>query len=94
MLKIIGNDICRRGQKVGYFDDNDIKGSNGRKLGYFDSRYVYSVDGRRLAWIEGNYLDSGSGNNSRVSLDIVNAKIVGGLLPIMGKCAIYVLIGT
>ncbi len=93
MLKIRGNDIFRNAEKVGYFDNNDIKARDGRKLGYFDSKYVYAIDGRRLAWIEGNYLDSGSGSNTRVSLDKVNENIVGGLLPIMGKCAIFVLIG-
>jgi len=93
MLKITNNDIYRNGQKVGYFTERYIMSRDGSKLGYFDSKYVYGMDGRRLAWLEGNYLDSGSGSATRVSLSDVNERIIGGLLPIMGKCAIYVLIG-
>ena len=94
MLKIIGNDICRSGRKIGYFTDRYIISSDGTKLGYFDNKYVYSMNGRKLAWIEGGYLDTGSGSGSRVPLAKVSKSIVGGVLPLMGNCAIYVLIGA
>ena len=94
MLKIMDNDIYRSSVKVGSFDTRHIWAHDGKKLGYFEDRYVYATDGRKLAWIEGNYLDSGSGSSTRISLDKVNESIVGGLLPEIGRCAIYVLVGA
>lgn len=92
MIKIEGNDIWRNGQKVGWIDSNHIRAHDGVKLGYFEGNYVHSNDGEKIAYIDGAYLHQESGG-TKVSLDKVNEEIVGGLLPEIGKCAIYVLIG-
>lgn len=95
MLKIRGNDIVRGTDKVGYFEEHRIFSHAGKKLGYFDGNHIYSADGDRIGYVEGNYLYSdGSGNSERISLDKVNTSIVGGLLPQVGKCAVYMLIGA
>ncbi|MDP3901540.1 MAG: hypothetical protein Q8Q37_01005 [bacterium] len=94
MLKINGNDILRNGQKVGWVEDDDVYSYNGKKLGYFSDNDVYSADGRKIAYTNGNYLYASGGADSRVSLNKVNTSVVGGVLPLIGKCAVYVLIGA
>ena len=90
MVKLIGNDILRSGEKIGWVEGNRIRAHDGKLLGYFEDRYVYSEDNRKLAYMEGNRLCSG---NTNISLEKVNEAIEGGLLPEVGKCAIYVLLG-
>jgi hypothetical protein len=95
MLKIKGNDIYRSSEKVGYIEEHRILSHAGKKLGYFDGTHIYGNDGDKVGYISGNYLYSeGDGSSERVSLDEVNENIVGGLLPQIGKCAVYMLIGA
>lgn len=92
MLKIIGKDIWRAGEKVGWIEGDHVYAHDGRKLGYFDADHVYGADGRKLAYVQGDHLFS-YGGNSKVPLEGVSEEIEGGVLPEMGKCAIYVLLG-
>jgi len=94
MLKIIDNDIMRSGQKVGWIEGNDIRARDGRKLGYFVGNFVYGAEGHKQAYIEGNYLHSESSSTTKVSLDKINESVEGGMLPEIGKCAVYMLIGV
>lgn len=95
MLKITGHDIYRGSEKVGYIEEHRILSHAGKKLGYFDTEHIYSFDGDRIGYIDGNYLYSdGSGSSERIKLDEVNTNVVGGLLPEIGKCAVYMLIGA
>jgi hypothetical protein len=92
MIKIVGNDIWRGGEKVGFIDGNYIRAHDSRKLGYFEDRFVYSEEGHKLAYVEGDHLFS-EGGSATVPLERVNEEIVGGVLPEIGKCAVYVLLG-
>lgn len=95
MLRITEKEIWRGGNKVGYIErDKYILSKSGKRLGYFDKRYVYNVEGTHLAYIDGNHMYLEDSGGDRVSLDKVNEEIIGGLLPMMGKCAIYILIGV
>lgn len=96
MVKIIGNDIWRGGQKIGYIDGNSrVFAHDGKKLGYFQDKYVYNQEGVRTAYIEEDHLVSyGGSSNARIPLDKVNESIEGGVLPEIGKCAVYVLLGN
>ncbi|MGC9603158.1 MAG: 4-fold beta flower protein [Minisyncoccia bacterium] len=94
MLKIIGHDIWREGQRVGWIDGYHIRAHDGKRLGYFDGDFVYGADGHKQAYIEGGYLHSESSSTSKVSVDKINESIEGGMLPEIGKCAIYILIGV
>ena len=93
MLKILGNDIWRGGEKIGFIESNHVRDHNNKKLGFFEGKFVYDEDGHKIAYIEGDHLFSSTGGNARVQLEEVNEKIVGGVLPEIGKCAIYVLLG-
>ncbi|HUZ92879.1 MAG TPA: hypothetical protein VNG29_02675 [Candidatus Paceibacterota bacterium] len=92
MLKFIGRDIWRGGEKVGWVEENHIYAHDGKKLGYFEGNYVYDANsGQKIAYIEGDYLIS-EGGNQKIPLDKVSEEIVGGVLPEIGKCAVYVLL--
>jgi len=52
------------------------------------------MDGRKIAYIEEDYLISeGSGTEAKIRLDQVAENVQGGVLPEIGKCAVYVLLG-
>ncbi len=92
MLKLVGNDIYRAGQKIGWVEGNHIKARDGKKLGYFESKFVYDSSGKKIAYIEEDYLVS-EGGNAKIHLEKISEEIVGGVIPEIGKCAIYVLLG-
>ena len=93
MVKIIGHDVWRGGAKIGYIDGNHIHTHDGHRIGYFEGNYVHGQDGDKLAEINQDHLVS-YGSNMRIPLDKVNESIEGGVLPEIGKCAVYVLLGS
>lgn len=94
MIKINGNDIYRDNQKIGYIDEKYIKSHEGDKLGYFDQKYVYDIHGKKLAYVYGRNLVSQSDNDVKTDIDEINKSITGGVLPEIGRCAIYMLLGN
>ncbi len=93
MVKIVGNDVWRNGEKIGFIDGTHVRTHDGKRIGYFEGNYVYNEDGDRTAYIEEDHLVS-YGGGARIPLDKVNESIEGGVLPEIGKCAIYVLLGN
>lgn len=93
MVKIVGNDVWRGGEKIGYIDGTHIRTHDGKRIGYFSGNYVYNEEGNKAAYIEADHLVS-YGGNSRIPLDKVSESIEGGVLPEIGKCAVYVLLGN
>lgn len=93
MIKIDGDHLWRGGQKIGWIEGHHVYAEDGKKLGYFDERYVYSEEGHRLAYIEGDYLFSENGD-SKIPLEKISEQIVGGVIPEIGKCAVYMLLGN
>jgi hypothetical protein len=92
MVKIIGNDIWRGGEKIGWVEGARIRAHDGTKLGYFEGNFVYGEDGHKLAYIEGDHLVS-YGSDTKIPLEKIAEEIEGGVLPEIGKCAVYVLLG-
>lgn len=93
MIKIVGSDIWRAGQKIGWIEGDHIHAHDGTKLGYFQSNFVFGEDGHKLAYLEGDRLVS-YGGDSHIPLEKINEAIEGGVLPEIGKCAVYVLLGS
>ena len=94
MIKIIGNDIWRSGQKIGWIDEHYVRDRDGKRLGYFRDRFVYDMNDHKIAYIEQDYLVSeGSGSEAKIRLEKMAEEIEGGVLPEIGKCAVYVLLG-
>ncbi len=94
MIKILGHDLWRGGQKTGWIEGGHIRAHDGKRLGYFYGNHIYGEDGRKLAYLEGDYLYSYAATGEKISLEKVSESIVGGVVPEMCKCAIYVLLGN
>lgn len=96
MIKFVGNELWRGGQKIGWIEGNHVRAHDGKKLGYFDDHYVYGEDGHKLAYVEGDFLISygASGDESKVRLETVSEAVEGGVMSGIQKCAVYVLLGA
>jgi len=92
MIKIVGNELWRGGEKIGWIEGAHIHDHAGKKLGYFEANMVYGEDGRKLAYIEGDHLIS-YGTTTKIPLETVSEGMEGGVLSELGKCAVYVLLG-
>jgi hypothetical protein len=52
------------------------------------------MDSHKIAYIQEDFLISqGSGSEAKIHLDQVAENVEGGVLPEIGKCAVYVLLG-
>lgn len=91
MIKIIGNDITRGGEKIGWIEGNDIYDENGTKLGYFMNEDIYSAQGTKLGYIARNSLHANDGET--LDLDNMRREITGGSYPDLTRAAIYLLLG-
>jgi hypothetical protein len=92
MIKVVGAELWRGGEKIGWVEGQHIRAHDGKKLGYFEGNLIYGEDGRKLAYVEGDHLIS-YGSNSKISLEQVSEGIEGGVLSEGAKCAVYVLLG-
>ena len=99
MLKIVGNEIFRNNQKVGWiYEEHHIRSHDNKQLGYFTNDFIFSNDGHKLAYIKGDYLyqygvDTDAAG-AKIPLEKVNAGMPGSILSQMAKCAIYMFIGV
>lgn len=91
MIKIIGNDIWRGNDKIGWVRGNDILDEDGRKIGYFTGNDIYDVSGKKIAYIEHNRVFPKDGEP--FPLDDVRRHIYGGTISDIARVAIKLLIG-
>ena len=91
-MKLLGNEIYRAGDKIGWLEGNHVFARDGRKLGYFDSARVYSADADKVAYVEGDTLYDAAGN-PKAHLEAVS-EAIEGVLGVVGKCAIFVFLGS
>lgn len=57
MIKIVGNDIKRDGEKIGWIEGNDIRDMSNRKLAFVKGDDIFrGSDGVKMAFIEGAYI--------------------------------------
>ena len=78
MIKIIGNDIKRDGEKIGWIEGNDVRDMSNRKLAFVRGDDILrGSDGMKIAFIEGSYIITSSGK--KISVTENNQKhVVGG----------------
>lgn len=93
MIKIVGNDMMRGGEKLGYFRENDIYDRSGKKLGYYQENDIYAASGKKMGYLEGNYLKDASGDTVE-SLTEVRRDIQGGTISDLERAAIRLLVGN
>ena len=91
MIKIVGNDIMRGGEKIGLIEGNDIVDENGNKLGYFTGNSIFAVDGRRLGSLAGNVLKTVTGG--KFDIDDNRRVVTGGTVSDLARVAIRLLLG-
>jgi hypothetical protein len=96
MIKIVGNEIWRGGEKIGWIEDAvHVRAHDGTKMGHFEDKFIYDKEGKKAAYIEGDFLFAEGGNaETKIPLDKVAEDIVGGVIPDGVRAAIYVLLGS
>jgi len=92
MLKIIGNDVMRGIEKVGYVQGNDIHDKSGHKVGYFMDNHIYNQAGHKLARLEGDHIKDAQGNIT-TSVSENHNHVSGGALSDLSRAAVRVLLG-
>lgn len=92
MIKIIGNDIMRSGEKIGYIKGNDILNTVGNKLGYFSGDDIYNYNGRKIGYLEGNSIKYENGNK-KINILENKSRISGGAISDVCRAAIRLLFG-
>ncbi len=93
MIKIMGKDLWREGEKIGYVEGHHVYNHEGHRLGYFTDHHVWNMRDDKLAYVEDDHLYAEEGD-SKTSLEDVAQDVQGGVLPIIEKCAIYILLGS
>ena len=94
MIKIIGNDIKRDGEKIGWIEGNDVRDMSNRKLGFVVGDDIRrGSDGIKIAFIEGAYIIIGS-SGKKISVTENNQRHVsGGSAPNEMRAAIRLFFG-
>ncbi len=90
MIKIIGNDIWRDAEKVGWLQGDDIFGMAGRKLGFIHRNEIHAVDGRKLGYVQDEKLHRADGTFLPVSE--VLKDVSGGAVSELHRVAIKLLL--
>jgi hypothetical protein len=93
MVKLVGNDIYRGGEKIGWLQTPHIFAHDGKKLGYFEGIFVYNADARKIAYLEGNFLVP-EGGGPKVPVQKIVEDVTGGVIPDIERAAIFVLLGN
>ncbi|MEK7195493.1 MAG: 4-fold beta flower protein [Patescibacteria group bacterium] len=91
MIKIIGNDITRNGEKIGWIEENDIYNEDGKKLGYYSDESVFNSEGHKVGYIKGNDIKTMDGYS--FDLDDNKEEITGGSFSDIVRAAVKLLIG-
>ena len=78
MIKIIGNDIKRDGEKIGWIEGNDVRDMSNRKLAFVKGDDIFrGSDGLKIAFIEGSYIIISS-SGKKISVVENNTRHVAG----------------
>lgn len=92
MIKIIGNDIMRGGEKIGYFSGNDIYSYEGKKLGYFEGNDIFDYENRKLGYLEGDFIHYINGEQ-KIRIEDNRQHVSGGELSDIQRAAVRFLLG-
>ena len=91
MIKIVGNNIWRGGEKIGWLQDDNVYSHENRKIGYFSDNDIYNQEGRKVGYIEGDYIKTVDGKEIR--LEDNREHVVGGSISDLARAAIRLLLG-
>lgn len=91
MINIVGNEIMRGGQRIGYLRGNDVFSHEGRKLGYVEGSRVFNYDGKKLGYLEGDFLNTADGKQIRIEDN--HQHVSGGSISDAERAAVRLLLG-
>lgn len=92
VIKIVGNNLWRGGEKIGWIENEKIFDHTGRKAGFFMGEHIYNADGDKIGYILGDEIHSTT--NSRViRLEDNHEEIQGGEVSDICRAAIRLLLG-
>lgn len=91
MIKILGNELWRGSDKIGWLELNSVFDENGRKVGYYHDNDIFDAEGDKVAYIVGNRLHTMDGRE--VYADDIMEHVSGGSAPDIVRAAVYLLIG-
>ena len=92
MITIVGKEILRAGQRIGYLQGNDIFSHANIKLGYVQGNHIFVHENHKLAWLENDYIKTADGQSIRVEAN--NQQITGGEISDIQRAAIRFLLGV
>lgn len=90
VINIVGNDIRRGGEKIGWIEGNDVYNDQGMKIGYFSGNDVYNKSGTKVGYIKGDKFYRSDGYE--IDLSKLNQEVSGGQLSPLGRAAVKVLL--
>lgn len=93
MLKIIGRDVWRGDEKIGWVSGNDVYNKEGHKVGYFSrgDGHIYDSSMKKIGYIEENHLYMVG--RDRIRLDDNRKEVTGGALDDIDRAAVRLLLG-
>lgn len=91
MIKIVGNDLWRGSDKIGWLELNSVFDENGRKLGYYRGNDIFDADGDKVAFLTGNRLYMSDGRE--IYADDIMEHVGGHGVPDIVRAMVYVLMG-
>mgnify|MGYP001597430880 CR=1 FL=1 len=94
MIKIIGNDIKRDGEKLGWIDGNDVRDMSNRKLGYVVGDDIHrGSDGFKTAFVDGAFIIIGSSGKKISIVENRSRHVTGGSISDAMRAAIRLFFG-
>jgi hypothetical protein len=92
MIKIVGNEILRGGEKIGYIRENDIFEVGGSKIGYYIGDHIYDYNRRKIGYIDDGYIKY-ENSNRKISISENKLHVSGGVISDVCRAAIRLLFG-
>jgi len=92
MLKIVGNDILKDSQKIGWLSGNDIFNLSNEKIGYYSGNDIYNHRGLKIGYVDGSIIKM-AGNSMQISVQENRLRISGGAYSDVCRAAIRLLFG-
>jgi hypothetical protein len=93
MIKMMGNEIWRGGEKIGWIEGKNIMDRGGKKQGFVEGDHIYDEGDNKIAYVEGDFLIA-HGGTSKIPLEKIAEDVEGGVISAITRAAIYILLGS
>ena len=90
MIHILGKDIYKDGEKVGWLEDGHIFDISGKKLAYISGDDIFSSSGNKIAYLRGDAVNR-VGHSATIHTDEINKKVTKGDFGDIERAAVFTL---